>query len=70
MTIEDGEDLRRARERMGLSVYELGALLRLEGSRARQGARVREMESGARPVGAPTCVAVEALLSGWRPAAE
>ena len=63
-----GDDLEAARRRLGLSVYQLGAALRLKGNRASQGQYVRELESGRRDLSGPVAVAVEAMLDGWRPA--
>jgi len=42
--------------------------LRLAGTPDKAATRVREMESGNRPISGPVAVAVEAFLSGWRPA--
>jgi len=41
--------------------------LRLAGTPEKAAARVREMEAGRREISGPVQVAVEALLSGWRP---
>ncbi len=41
--------------------------LRLAGTPEKAAARVREMEAGKRDISGPVQVAVEALLSGWRP---
>lgn len=63
-----GQALHRARMRLGLSLTELGEKLRLEAGDP--SSRVREMETGARPIGGPTAVAVEAMLAGFDPDSE
>lgn len=65
--ITNGSDLKAARKRLGWSVYQLAAALRLDGSREQVGKRVREMEAGSRPVWGPIAVAVEAFLAGFTP---
>ncbi len=42
--------------------------LRLGGSSEKGGQRVREMESGTKEISGPVAVAVEAFLTGFRPA--
>jgi hypothetical protein len=65
--IVTGEDLRRAREELGWTVYRLGTALRLGGSVEKGGQRVRELERGARQMSGPIAVAVEAFVAGFRP---
>lgn len=65
--IVTGRDLEAARKRLGWSVFEMGAALRLKGGRDAQGQYVREMESGRRDVSGPVAVAVEGFLQGARP---
>ena len=50
---------------MGLSQASLARLLRLDANGAR---KVRRWEDGQAIVSGPASVAIEALLSGWRPA--
>lgn len=59
------QQLRAARREMGLTTYELAEILRMgvHGSRT-----VRRWEDGELPVTGPASVAIEALLTGWRPA--
>ena len=61
-------EVRAARESMGLSQNELADLLRLGGSGGRT---VRGWESDAPKyrITGPATVALEALLTGWRPSA-
>lgn len=65
--IETGEDLRRARERLGWSELQMANELRLAGTAQKAKNRVREMEAGIKPITGPVQVAVAAFLSGWRP---
>jgi hypothetical protein len=59
-----GAEMNRIRTWLGLSQAELACWLDL----ARGGAtRVREMETGVRPVTGPIGVAMEAFAAGWRP---
>jgi hypothetical protein len=60
----DANEFYKARKRLGMSPTELGQALRLKGD---AGGHVREIEDGARPVTGPISVAVEAMLTGWRP---
>jgi len=65
--IATGQDVREAREAMGYSLYELADLLRM-GSDSKKGADyLRQIEGGKRQLSGVLCVALEALLSGWRP---
>jgi hypothetical protein len=61
-------ELHAARQQLGWSVYEMADALRLGGSSEKGGQRVREMESGAKEISGPVAVAVEAFLTGFRPA--
>jgi transcriptional regulator with XRE-family HTH domain len=67
MTITTPNDLKTARQVLGWSLRQMARALRLAGSDAKAATRVREMESGSRPISGPVAVAVEAFLSGWRP---
>jgi DNA-binding transcriptional regulator YiaG len=53
-----------ARQQLGLTQRELAALLRMGRNGERQ---VRRWEDGDVPISGPASVALEALLSGWRP---
>lgn len=68
MTIRDGRDLRDVREGLGWSLSDMARALQLDGTREKGSQRVREMESGARPITGPVAVAVEAFAAGFRPA--
>lgn len=58
---------RQAREHMGLSKWELAKILRLGGGSPKHGSdTIRRIEQGQTPPG-PYQVALEALLTGWRP---
>lgn len=69
--VRTGADLARVRHALGWSIYQMGAALRLgdetEQGRQQAGKRVREMESGARPVTGPVSALAEALAMGFRP---
>lgn len=52
---------------LGWDEYQLSRVLRLAGAPDKAAARVRDMELGRRDISGPVQVAVEALLSGWRP---
>lgn len=58
-------DMKAARLSLGMSQRQLAETLRmgLDGGRA-----VRRWESGDRPISGPASVAIEAMLTGWRPA--
>jgi len=68
MTVTTPDDLKAARHRLGWSLRQMARALRLAGTPDKAATRVREMESGNRPISGPVAVAVEAFLSGWRPA--
>ena len=58
------EEIKEARLKLGLTQAGLAALLRM----GRNGERlVRRWEDGVVPVSGPASVAIEALLTGWRP---
>jgi len=65
--IASGEDLAQARKALGWTAYELALALRMYGDRTALKRRIYDMETGYRPIPGPTAVAVEALVSGWRP---
>jgi transcriptional regulator with XRE-family HTH domain len=65
--IQGGDDLKRAREQLGWTLFVMARALRLGGDREQSSKRVREMENGARPVSGPVAVAVEGFLEGHRP---
>lgn len=65
--IETPADLKSARHALGWSVSEMARALRM-GDTDQAAKRLREMESGRRDISGPVAVAVEALLTGWRPA--
>jgi hypothetical protein len=70
-----GDEMRAARKTLGamwglgrpLTFEEMGRVLRLGGVRPDQS--VRRYENGKPAIGGPVALAMEALLSGWRPAA-
>lgn len=61
------EQFKKARVTLGLSQDDLAILLRLGPNGKRT---VRRWETGEVPVPGPVSLAVEALLSGWRPKSE
>ncbi|MGQ2990857.1 MAG: hypothetical protein ACT6RD_03605 [Brevundimonas sp.] len=62
-----GPQLKAARMILGWDEATMARALRLAGTPDKAAARVREMELGKRDISGPVQVAVEALLSGWRP---
>lgn len=58
------KDIRDARREMGITQHDLATLLRMGGDGKRA---VRRWESGEREVSGPASVAIDALLTGWRP---
>jgi len=58
------DEFKTARQELGMSASRLAATLRM-GSRADR--TIRRYESGETPVPGPVSVAVEALLTGFRP---
>jgi len=58
--IQDGQDLRGAREALGLTINELAAQLRMNGVHATR--HLREMELGTRDLAGPVAVAVGYML--------
>jgi len=61
------DELKIARQILNWDHSQMARALRLAGTPDKAIARVREMESGKRDVTGPIQVAIEALLSGWRP---
>jgi DNA-binding transcriptional regulator YiaG len=57
-------EVRDARRALGLTLHELAVLLRMGGDGKRS---VRRWEDGDREISGPASVAIEALLTGWRP---
>lgn len=60
-------ELKLARQILGWDALTLARALRLAGTPEKMAARVNDMEAGRRDISGPVQVAVEALLSGWRP---
>lgn len=60
-------ELKLARSILGWDPLTLGRALRLAGTPEKIAARVQDMEAGKRDISGPVQVAIEALLSGWRP---
>jgi DNA-binding transcriptional regulator YiaG len=58
------DDVRDARRAMGLTQHDLAVLLRMGGDGKRA---VRRWEAGDRHISGPASVAIEAMLTGWRP---
>jgi DNA-binding transcriptional regulator YiaG len=57
--------VKAARHALGMTQTQLADALRM----AKDGARaVRRWESGKQPITGPASVAIEAMLTGWRPA--
>ena len=71
------EWLTEARERLGMTYNQLAFAVGLDSDAVRAdgkpvgwkkaGSRIREMETGRRQISGPIRVAVEAMLTGWRP---
>ena len=57
-------DVKAARQALGMTTAELGLALRMASD---EGRSVRKWESGRNPISGPATLALEALLSGWRP---
>lgn len=57
-------DVKAARDKLGLTQPGLAAMLRMGKNGDRQ---VRRWEEGDVPISGPASVAIEALLTGWRP---
>lgn len=58
-------DLRKARQRLGLSLAEMARMLGYEGSQIK--ATAHRLETGERPLREPQRRLIEAYLSGYRP---
>lgn len=61
-----GDELKEARQALGLTLVELGHLLGYAGEHVR--AQVHKMETGDRPIKEAQRRLVEAYLEGYRPA--
>ena len=59
--------MKAARLALGWSLRDMARALRLAQIETKGPDRVRDMESGARPISGPVSVAVEAFLTGFRP---
>ena len=57
-------DVKAARLALGMTTAELGLALRMASD---EGRSVRNCESGRNPISGPATLALEALVSGWRP---
>lgn len=60
-------DIKAARESLGWSLRQMARALRFAQIETKGPDRVRDMETGKRPISGPVTVAVEAFLTGWRP---
>lgn len=58
------DEVRDARRALGMTQHQLATALRMGGDGKRS---VRRWESGDRPISGPASVAIEAMLTGWRP---
>ena len=58
------DDFRKARDELGMSASQLAKVLRMGRGADRT---IRRYESGQSPVPGPVSVAVEALMTGFRP---
>jgi hypothetical protein len=65
MTIETGNDLKRARKQLGWTINYMVDALRLSPDNG--GRTIRRMEAGQQNLTGPICVAVEAFLAGFIP---
>lgn len=63
----DHDDIRAARRQLGLTQSGLAEMLRLANPDTNGKRTVRNWETGATPISGPASVALQALLSGWRP---
>lgn len=63
--IRTATDYAKARHTLGLTVRELAAALRLSGDNGYRS--IQRIEDGEKPVPGPQAVAMEAMLTGWRP---
>jgi DNA-binding transcriptional regulator YiaG len=57
-------EIKAARQALGMTQRQLGEALRLSPD---EGRTVRNWESGRTKISGPASLALEALLSGWRP---
>jgi transcriptional regulator with XRE-family HTH domain len=67
LKISNGAAMKAARLALGWSLRDMARALRLAQIETKGPDRVRDMESGARPISGPVSVAVEAFLTGFRP---
>lgn len=67
MNVTTPADLKAARHALGWSLRDMARALRLAQIETKGPDRVRDMESGARPISGPVTVSVEAFLTGFRP---
>lgn len=63
-TMMTAQDVKQARKQLGLTQSTLAQTLRMGQNGERQ---VRRWEDGEVPISGPASVALEALLTGWRP---
>jgi transcriptional regulator with XRE-family HTH domain len=68
LKISNGAAMKAARLALGWSLRDMARALRLAQVETKGPDRVRDMESGARDISGPVTVAVEAFLTGFRPA--
>ena len=61
-------ELKVARQILGWDALTIARALRLVGTPEKLEARIQDMEAGKRDISGPVKVAIEAFLSGWRPA--
>lgn len=57
-------EVKAARKQLGLTVRQLSDILRMGENGGR---KIQRWESGDDPITGPASVAIEALLTGWRP---
>lgn len=63
--VRTGEDVAKARAVMGMTQEQLATALRIQGASRRN--TVLRWENGKIALPGPVSVAIEALLTGWRP---
>ena len=64
--IQTPEQVRQVRAALGMSTRQLAVMLRMG---AQSGRTIRRWEAGDTPISGPASVALEALLTGFRPGA-
>jgi transcriptional regulator with XRE-family HTH domain len=67
LKISNGAAMKAARLALGWSLRDMARALRLAQIETKGPDRVRDMESGVRPISGPVTVSVEAFLTGFRP---